>query len=147
MVNGLMIRLMEPTELAAVQALWREAGLSFHPEGRDSLEAMAAEASDGRTFYAGAFEEGRLVGAVLGTDEGRKGWINRLAVLPSARRTGVAAALVAFCEAEFARRGRGLVCTLVEEGNAPSFGLFEREGYVLRRDILYLRKSLKGEQW
>lgn len=143
----LEIRLLAPGELVGVQRLWREAGLAFHPEGRDTLEAMVSEMGDGRTFYAGAFEGERLVGVVLGTDEGRKGWINRLAVLPEVRRSGVAAALVGFCEEEFARRGRGLVCALVEDWNAPSLGLFQREGYVLRRDILYLRKSLKGEAW
>jgi len=147
MEQTLRVRLLETEELALVQALWRAAGLPFHPEGRDSLEAMAAEAREGRTFYAGAFDEDRMVGVVLGTDEGRKGWINRLAVLPEARRHGVAAALVAFCEAEFARRGRGLVCALVEDWNDPSLGLFQREGYALRKDILYLRKSLKGEEW
>jgi len=143
----LEIRLLELEELPQVRALWALAGLPFHPEGRDTLEALQAEARDGRTFYAGAFEGGRLVGVVLGTDEGRKGWINRLAVLPEVRRHGVAARLVAFCEAEFARRGRGLVCALVEDWNDPSLGLFQREGYALRKDILYLRKSLKGEDW
>lgn len=141
------LRILEPEELPAVHDLWREAGLPFHPEGRDSLARMAAEREDGRTFYAGAFEGGRLAGVALGTDEGRKGWVNRLAVAPGQRHRGVAAALIAFCEREFQRRGRGLVCALVEEGNDPSLALFQKEGYALRRDILYLRKTLRGEAW
>ncbi len=141
------LRLLEPEDIPAVHELWREARLPVRPEGRDSPGSVAAEIEDGRTFYVGAFEGGRLVGVALGTDEGRKGWVNRLAVAPDHRRRGVAAALVAFCEREFLKRGRGLVCALVEEDNDASLALFRREGYVPRRDILYLRKALRGETW
>lgn len=145
--NGRTIRLLGPEEMAPVHELWGEAGLPFHPNGRDSLERLEAEAASGASFYAGAFLGGQMVGCVLGTWEGRKGWVNRLAVLPGQRRAGVAKALVRFCEEEFARRGAGLVCALIEEWNGPSMALFEAEGYAKRTDILYFRKALKGEEW
>ncbi len=141
------LRLLAAKDLRAVQSLWKEAGLPFHPDGRDSLERMEAELGDGRTFYLGAFDEERLIGVAIGTDEGRKGWINRVAVSPGHRRKGLAARLIAWCEKEFARRGRGLVCALVEDWNGTSLALMRKEGYVLRKDIFYLRKSLRGEDW
>ncbi len=139
--------LLESKDLPAVHKLWKEAGLPFHPKGRDKLELMQAEINDGRTFYIGAFEGDRLVGVTVGTDEGRKGWINRLAILPGYRRKGLASDLMAWCEEEFARRGRGLVCALVEDWNGASLALMRKHGYALRKDIFYLRKSLRGEDW
>jgi GNAT superfamily N-acetyltransferase len=141
------LRLLEAKEMEAVHALWKEAGLPFHPNGRDSLERMREEAGDGRAFYLGAFDAGRLIGVAVGTDEGRKGWINRLAILPGYRRKGLASELIAWCENEFARRGRGLVCALVEDWNDASLALMQKEGYALRKDIFYLRKSLRGDDW
>lgn len=147
MADALELRLLTGPEMALVQEVWRAAGLEFHPQGRDTLERMSSEATSGTSFFVGAFKEGEMVGVALGTQDGRKGWVNRVAVLPNRRREGVAASLLAFCEAEFARRGMGLVCALIEEGNDPSMAVFQREGYVLRKDIFYFRKGLKGEDW
>lgn len=138
---------MGEEDLPGVHGLWKEAGLPFHPEGRDSIETMALELRNTRNFLMGAFVRDALVGVVLGTDEGRKGWINRLAVRPDHRRRGIARKLVEACEAEFARRGAGLVCALVEDYNRDSMALMGEAGFVRRDDIHYLRKEIRGADW
>ncbi|MCK7482348.1 MAG: GNAT family N-acetyltransferase [Candidatus Moduliflexus flocculans] len=70
------------------------------PKGRDSLENIVrqiglAERPLPRRRGRG---EGRVVGTVLATHDGRKGWINRVAVDATLRKKGLGARLV--------RRGR-----------------------------------------
>jgi hypothetical protein len=64
-------------------ALWEAAGLTHKPRGRDAQEAIERQIAGGtHTFIGAETEAGELVGTVLATHDGRKGWINRLAVHP-----------------------------------------------------------------
>lgn len=147
MSGPLRLELLTAADLGRVHDLWTMAGLPFRPEGRDSLEAMAAELGSTRTFILGVLAGRLLVGVAVGTDDGRKGWINRVAVLPEQRRQGVGRLLVDGCEAIFRERGLGLSCALVEEDNEGSRALFRSEDYVERRDVIYHRKTLRGDAY
>jgi ribosomal protein S18 acetylase RimI-like enzyme len=108
---------------------------------------MAAELRGGRAAAIGIRDGGELVAVVLVTHDGRKGFVNRLAVRPSHRRHGLARRLLAHAEEHLRRLGLPLASALVEEGNAASLALFREAGYTLRRDILYLRKPLGDDGW
>ena len=123
-----------------VLELWGEAGLPFRPAGRDARAKVAAELVKDTAVFIVAEEQGRLVGVVFGTHDGRKGWINRLAVAPSSQHRGVASRLVAEVEARLEARGLEVVATLIEEGNDGSMQFFERLGYVFHHDIHYFSK-------
>jgi ribosomal protein S18 acetylase RimI-like enzyme len=92
------------------------------------------------SIFLGAEEEENLIGIVLGTHDGRKGWINRLAVSPAYQRRGIAKALVAEVERRIHARGIQIVTCLIEGHNAASEGLFESLGYVAHPDIAYYAK-------
>lgn len=146
-MDGVRIGLLGPDDIMDVHALWKEAGLTFHPSGRDAVGRMTQELQNSRTFLAGAFLGEALLGVVLGNDDGRKGWINRLAVRPAYRKLGVAQDLVGFCERHFESLGLGIICCLIEEGNESSLALFRGKGYEERPDIRYFRKITGGEDW
>lgn len=141
---AVLIHELGPDGIGDVHAVWREAGLHFRPDGRDSFEHLIGEVEAGTAFLLGAFDDGRLVGVVLGTHDGRKGWINRLAVLPGARRTRVGLTLISACEEEFRRRGIGIVASLVEGRNEAGNELFQTAGFA-SHDITYFRKPI--EDW
>ncbi|MBI2846159.1 MAG: GNAT family N-acetyltransferase [Chloroflexi bacterium] len=122
-------------------ALWEKAGLHFRPKGRDSREAIAQQIESGKVLFLGAEEEGELVGVVAVSDDGRKGWLNRIAVDPNYRRRGLAKELTMAGEEELEKKGIGIYAALVEEDNQASLNLLAKAGYTLRRDILYLRKT------
>jgi ribosomal protein S18 acetylase RimI-like enzyme len=134
------IRKLTIDQYEELVSLWRKAGLPFKPKGRDSKEAIARQINASPEFFLGAFENGRLVGAVIVSSDGRKGWINRLAVDPAYRRRGVASTLVAEAERVLRKHGIRIFCALIEAENEASKRLFKKCGYVEHRDIIYFSK-------
>ena len=141
------IHRLEPIDVPAILELWEAAELHATPKGRDSLDHITKEMGQGSALFLGAFIEGHMIGVALATHDGRKGWINRLAVRPEHRKKGIAQELVHACETAFKEMGLGLSCALVEDWNEPSMSLFEKEGYVQRKDIFYYRKKLTSTDW
>jgi ribosomal protein S18 acetylase RimI-like enzyme len=144
---SVQIRPMTIREYDAVIALWQRAGLPFEPEGRDSFHAIAqpAPSTAGHLMFV-AEAHGQIVGTAFGSHDGRKGWINRLAVDPRYRRRGIARQLVAKVEEALAHEGIMIVAALVEAPNEPSLKLFRKLGYEERRDIIYFRKFLRDRR-
>ena len=91
-------------------------------------------------FFGVRDGRGALVGSVIANHEGRKGWINRLAVRPSARRSGIARALVAACEGWLFGEGVPIVAALVEGDNHSSQALFTSCDYERDDTLVYFRK-------
>jgi ribosomal protein S18 acetylase RimI-like enzyme len=141
MARGHRIERLEPVHVDELQEVWTEAALAVRPTGRDSTEAIRGQMRLPNCRFLGARDpSGRLVGAAIATHEGRKGWINRIAVRPSHRRRGVAGALVAACESWLFGEGILIVAALVEGNNAPSQALFDASGYQRDETLVYFRK-------
>jgi N-acetylglutamate synthase len=109
-------------------------------KGRDSPTSIARQLQANRDSYLGAFDGTSLVGAVLGTQDTRKGWINRLAVHPDYRGRGLAKRLVKACERVLRSEGLEMFAALIEPENEASAGLFRSLGYEVL-PMLYARKK------
>lgn len=121
--------------------LWIKAALPFKPKGRDSRRAIASQMQKDHSLFLGAFENGTLVGVIIGSyDQRRKGWINRLAVDPECRRRSIGQRLIASMEKILKKKDVTVICALIEETNQESIKLFERLGYVFEKSILYFSK-------
>ncbi len=81
-----------------------------------------------------------MVGVVFGTHDGRKGWINRLAVLPPYRKCGIGKRLVEEVEDRLREIGIRIFACLVEDWNEVSIKFFHRLGYDSHKDINYLTR-------
>lgn len=138
-------RRLRQGDVRAMLDLWKECDLFVREKGRDSPRRLRAEMKENPGGFIGAFEGDELVGVILATSDGRKGWINRLAVSPRHRRKGIGLVLIRKAEKELSRRGMILLTALIDEGNKESFTLFEKAGYDTRRDIVYMRKELKKD--
>lgn len=145
-INGIVFRLLQPSDYDSMIALWETAGLtSLRKNGRDSRESVAAQMHRDPDLVIGAFHGDFLVGISLGSYDGRKGWINRLTVHPNYQRKGIGRALLAKTENALRKRGCRIICALVEDWNQVSLDLFLKENYVLHKDIYYLSKRDNDE--
>jgi N-acetylglutamate synthase len=140
-VTSVRLRDFRLEDYERVLELWEEAGLPFRPLGRDAKEKVAREIERDAAVFVVAEAEGRLVGVVFGTHDGRKGWINRLAVAPAFQRGGVAAMLVAEVEARLSDMGIDVFGALVEGENTRSMRFFEGLGYFSHDEVRYFHKT------
>ena len=134
------LRPLRSSEVVLLWELWTDAGLPFRPKGRDSLANLKRQRMRDPLLFVGAFIGPKLVGAVIASDDGRKGWINRLAVASDSRGKGIATMLIRHCESILRRRGRLLFCVHIESYNQESMSLFERQGYRKEEEIFYFTK-------
>ncbi len=124
----------------AVLGLWDQAGmLAYTREPERDISAVLA--GDHGAFLVAEIA-GEAVGVLMGSNDGRRGWINRLAVAPQHRGRGIGRALVA--EAERALRAGGLpqVNLLVFADNREAQDFWERLGYRASAPVTLRSKRL-----
>jgi len=125
--------------------VWKRSGLPIKKLGRDSRENIQEQMKDDHLLFLGAFENNKLIGVIIVNHGGRKGWINRLAVLPEFQRKGVASKLIEYGENWLKEKGIKIYATLIEDYNDSSKKLFKKMGYVFHRDIFYFSKRESDE--
>jgi ribosomal protein S18 acetylase RimI-like enzyme len=97
-------------------------------------------------MFLGCFVGSELAGLVIGSYDQRKGWINRLAVLPEHRGKGIAKALVEKTEEILKKKGFKIIAILIESDSPESIELFTKAGYVKPyNNIKYLTKRESDE--
>ena len=136
------IREFRPADYDRVMELWTEGGLPLKPEGRDSRDNIVRQIglANVRFLVAEEGEGGRVVGPILATHDGRKGWINRVAVDATLRKRGLGAQLVGEAERWLESQGLDILACLIEDDNAVSMAVFEKLGYKKHSEIIYFAK-------
>jgi ribosomal protein S18 acetylase RimI-like enzyme len=141
MSEDITVRVLSLDDYDRWMQVWQRAGLhSVRAQGRDSRVAFARQLASGTHTMIGLQVGTELVGVVLATHDGRKGWINRLAVLPEHRHRGYAALLVAEAERALKKQGITVIAALIEPENDASLALFRRLGYVEASGMHYVSK-------
>ena len=141
---GVVVRPARRSEIPAVLALWREAdavpSISDDPASLRRLldtsedALLVAETADnpepGGPDPDGPGAGGRLVGTIVAGWDGWRGNLYRLAVLPAARRRGIALRLVAEAERRLAEKGAIRLSALVMSEHDPAVALWLAAGYA-----------------
>ena len=133
-------RTLDPEDYDAIIDIWNRAGLPFKPIGRDSPEEIKQQIKLDPDMFLGAFEDDQMIGMIMGSYDSRKGWLNRLAVVPEHQGKGIAKALVEKMEKHLKAKGFRIIATLIEDGHDASMELFKKAGYIVHDDITYLTK-------
>ncbi len=136
-LRSAVLRPLREADAEPLQELWTAAGLEFRPEGRDSLLRLRASLNGAHDPGWAAFSDQRMLGAALASYDGRKGWIERLAVLPECRRAGLAKAIVTACTNTLKSQGALVIAALIDTGNQASRQLFEACGFRFKPEICY----------
>jgi len=134
------IREFQIKDYDALTSLWKKANLEYRPKGRDRRDKIEKELEINPTFLLVANVDGKLVGSVLGSHDGRKGWVNRLAVDPDYRKKSIARKLVNEAEKRLEKQGIEIIACLIEGWNNESMKVFEKLGYEIYPDVAYYTK-------
>lgn len=126
---NLVIRPFTSEDYNRVVNLWEAANIPYRPKGRDSLQKINEQINRGNSLFLVAESDGKIIGTVLGTYDGRKGWINRLAVDAKFRRWNVARRLVKEVEGKFEQMGLEVIACLIEAENKVAMAFFKGLGY------------------
>ena len=140
-MSQIRIREFQITEYDEVYDLWKKAGLIIRP-GDDLLGVRAKLQRDPDLFLV-AEDSGRIVGCVLGAWDGRRGWINHLAVEASHQRKGVGSSLIRELEKRLIQKGARKVNAQVYKSNTRSVEFFKAAGYEIHSDLIMVGKQLK----
>jgi ribosomal protein S18 acetylase RimI-like enzyme len=139
---------LRPLEIGDYQKMiecWRGSELQIRTKGRDSRESIEKQMQKDGLQFTGAFDGEKLVGIAIASYDGRRGWINRLAILPQYRRRGLASALISKAENFLKSKGAKVIAALISSANTQSRRLFEKNGYQNMEDILYYSKRESPE--
>lgn len=132
----------DPDEYDQLISLWIRADLPFDREKRDSRESLIRQCQDDHAAMLTLKDKGRLVGSIIATFDGRKGWMNRLAIDPDYRRRQLAYKLVQKAEEVLIKMGATVIAALVNDDNYASQSLCRHCGYESCKDIIYFRKKI-----
>ena len=89
-----------------------------------------------------AEQDGRVVAAIMGAWDGRRGWLHHLAVDVAYRGRGIATRLIGEVERRLRAKGCLKVNLLVNRGNEPARCLYRRMGYQETKSLVAMGKEL-----
>ncbi|KAA3630025.1 MAG: GNAT family acetyltransferase [Proteobacteria bacterium] len=133
------IRPFRPADTEAVVRLWRDCRLTrpWNDPYKDIERKLAVQPE----LFLVAVRGARVVGTVMGGYDGHRGWINYLAVSPSARRRGEAGRLVDTLERALHDMGCPKVNLQIRRSNRAVIEFYESIGYR-EDDVLSMGKRL-----
>jgi ribosomal protein S18 acetylase RimI-like enzyme len=145
MNNKFIIREIHVSEFDSLINIWTKASLPFKPEGRDTKDNIRKQLfiETNRIFVTEINE--KLVGALIASHNGRKGWINRLAVLPEFRGKGIANSLIKKAEDFFLSNKIKIFACLIEDWNDQSMKFFQNKDYIEHKEIIYFTKRIDSK--
>jgi ribosomal protein S18 acetylase RimI-like enzyme len=135
----MQIRDYKTNDYTRVLALWQNSGLIMSRS--DSKESLQKQLKRDPDLFIVAEEDGRILGVVLGRWEGRRGWINRLAVAPEQRSKNLGSQMVKEVENRLKAKGCEKVNLLIDAGNAGVQDFYRKLGYN-NDDLIFMEKWL-----
>ena len=137
------IREFQAGDYDAVVALWRASpGVTLRDaDAREPLTAYI-ERNAGLSFVVTDADD--IVGAVLCGTDGRRGYLQHLAVVATHRRRGIGRALAERCVRALAERGIDKCHLMVVSDNHDAAVFWTRLGWVDRADIRLMSHTSSG---
>ncbi len=141
-----MIRRATKDDIPSLISLWKKTDLPMKPNGRDKPENLEKQMQQSNMWILVTEDtSGEIVGAVIVTNDSRKGWINRIAVNSQLRRKGIAKKLLIASEVSLKEEGITVFSALIESSNIASVKLFENIGYNHIEGIIYYAKKINPD--
>ncbi len=144
MREAMSIRECRQEEAASVLALWRKAEATVGIT--DTVEDIQRLMRHSAAIVLVAEQDDHVVGSVIGTFDGWRGNIYRLAVDPDYRRQGLAHKLVEEVDNRLASLGVKRITALVEKDHPWAVGFWDSQGYQHDQTIVRYVRNFENPQ-
>lgn len=126
--SALAVRAIADGDEAAVEALWRAAGLVV-PWNDPQADIALCRGKANATLLVGTLD-GRIVATAMAGHDGHRGWIYYLAVAPACRGAGHGRTMTGAAETWLRNAGMPKVQLMVRESNRAVRAFYETLGYA-----------------
>ena len=135
-----MIRQFCKEDYSSVLQLWIKCNLLIRKS--DDLSELEKLPKCNKDLFLVATEDEKIIGCILGCWDGRRGWINHLAVDPEKRRLGIGKSLMK--EIEIRLRGKGClkINLTILPNNEEVKAFYSSTGYVEEK-VIFLSKKIE----
>ena len=132
---------VEDTE--QVVRLWLDCGLT-RPWNNPHKDIDRKLLVQPELFLVGELD-GRIVGSVMAGYEGHRGWVNYVAVSPTAQTSGIGRQLMSYVEERLLALGCPKVNLQVREGNDKAMAFYRRLGYTEDHAVGFGKRLISDE--
>jgi ribosomal protein S18 acetylase RimI-like enzyme len=130
----MQVRVFQESDEQEVIALWSQ--VFAYPEPRnDPATIIRRKLAAQRDLFFVAVADSKVVGTVMGSYDGHRGWIYSLAVDPEHHRQNFGTALLRHVEKALAERGAPKINLQVLSSNAGAITFYEKLGYRIEERI------------
>ena len=135
-------KVMTTSDYDGVYELWTNTpgmGINSTDDSREGVEKYIKR-NPATSFVA--LVEGKIVGAILAGHDGRRGFIQHLAVLPEFRKHGIASTLVERAMNALEKEGIHKVALLAFKKNELGNSFWDKMDFIVRKDVFYRNKNI-----
>lgn len=125
-----------PDDYKSVIGLWIKCGLI--KTAKQATEGQLSEFCEKGTFLIYKEPSKGIIGTVMGTWDGWRGWVYKLAVAERDRRKGIGTRLLTEISIRLRRDGATIIRAYIEGNNTASLTLFKKNGYERMDDFVIL---------
>lgn len=136
----MLVREFKISDYDSVVEVWKDTKLIIRPgDDRNGIELKLQRDPD---LFLVATDDEDVIGVVMGAWDGRRGWINHLAVRPGRQRKGIGKLLIGELEKRLKRKGAKKVNAQIYQWNNESIEFFRAVGYEVHTDLIMIGKIL-----
>lgn len=117
--------------------LWSRAGLKLSPS--DTMEGLKSKLRRDPDLFFVLEDSSRIIGVVMGSYDGRRGWINHLAVDPEYQGKSIGQKMISELETRFKKIGCEKINLLIEMENQNVQKFYIKQGYK-KDELIFMEK-------
>lgn len=139
--KNILIRKIRSSDFDQVYLLWGKAGISVASKEKELYDFQMITKMNPSSCLVFT-DNGQIAGVVLGTFNGRRGWIYHLAVDPKYQHKGYGSMLLEEVEKTLKNIGAHKINLGVFLSNSKMISFYKKNGYEIMNDAIYLTKSI-----
>ncbi len=145
-MSSIQIREMSIKDHEEVVMLWQRAGISLGLSDTKSEIKRMIEHNPGLCLVMEDEEQKRkIIGAVLGGFDGRRGWVHHLAIDPEYQGRGLGKKMMAELTRRFKEMNVVKIKLEVHESNVGVIEFYRKIGWDLRRELITMSLTLRED--